>query len=131
MAKQKLGDMIDALYDLRAHRLEKQRAYEKIIEDMKVVETQMEDLILKSFDKNEIEGAKGMSASASVSRLVVPSVKNWPDVFRYIADHDAWDLLEKRMARVAYRDRTEAGEAIPGTEPFVKIGLNLTRINKE
>lgn len=131
MAKPKLGELIDMAYEARAKRIAFQREADAKIEDMKRFEDEVEERILTSFDKAEIEGARGSKASASVSRLMVPTVKNWPKVYAYIKANDAWDLLERRMARVAYRDRLEAGEAIPGTEPFEKVSLSLTRINQE
>lgn len=131
MAKPKLGKMIDDLYAARAARLEYQREVEAEVEKLKEVEAKLEEKILQTFDKSEIEGAKGSAATASVTRLVVPAVKDWPEVFKWIAENNAWDLMEKRMARVAFRDRTEAGQAIPGVESFVKVSLSLNKINKK
>jgi hypothetical protein len=124
----KLGACIDMAYNLRAERLAYQREVDEKIAALKKKEDEIEDHILQSFDKSEIEGAKGTVASASVSRLTVPSVKDWPKAFKWISKNEAWDLMEKRMARVAYRDRTEAGQSIPGVEPFVKVTLSLTRV---
>jgi hypothetical protein len=126
-----LGACVDLALTLRDDRLAFQREIEEKLEALKAKESEIEEHILASFDKSDIEGAKGSIASASVSRLVVPAVKDWPKAFAYIAKHKAWDLMEKRMARVAFRDRTEAGEVIPGVESFTKVGLNLSRINKE
>lgn len=124
-----LGACVDMAYELRAERLEFQKKYEAELAAMKKREDEIEEHILQSFDKSDIEGAKGSVATASVSRLTVPSVKDWPKTFAWIAKHKAWDLMEKRMARVAYRDRTEAGEVIPGVESFVKVSLSLTKVS--
>lgn len=125
-----VGAAVDFAYQLREARLEAQRDMEAQIAKMKKAEQELEDHILRSFDKAEIEGARGSLCTASISRITIPTVKDWPTVFGYIAKHDAWDLLERRMARVAYRDRLEAGEVVPGTEPFVKVSLYLTKIGK-
>lgn len=123
-----LGACIDLAYEARAERLEYQRSVEEKLAAMKKREDEIEEHILQSFDKSDIEGAKGSIATASVSRLVVPAVKDWPKVFAYISKKKAWDLMEKRMARVAYRDRLEAGEIIPGVESFTKVSLSLTKV---
>lgn len=123
-----LGECIDLAYNLRAIRLELQKQYDEEIQKHKAREEEIEQHILMSFDKSDIEGAKGSLATASVSRMTVPAVKDWPAVFAWVSKQKAWDLLEKRMARVAYRDRLEAGEVIPGVEPFVKVSLSLTRV---
>jgi hypothetical protein len=123
-----LGECIDAAYKFRAERLERQREIDEELKFLKQREDEIEEHILQKFDKADIEGAKGQFATASVSRLTVPTVKDWPAVFKWISKNQAWDLMEKRMARVAYRDRTEAGQQIPGVEPFVKVSLSLTRV---
>ena len=123
-----LGECIDAAYQFRAERLERQKQFDDEIKFLKQREDEIEEHILKSFDKADIEGAKGSLCTASVQRMTVPSVKDWPAVFAWVSKKKAWDLLERRMARVAYRDRTEAGEQIPGVEPFVKVSLSLTRV---
>lgn len=132
MAKMKLpktlGECIDLAYKVRAERLVKQKELEKELEVYRKKEEEIEQHILLSFDKADIEGAKGSLATASIQRMTVPSVKDWPVVYKWVSAHGAWDLLEKRMARVAYRDRLEAGEQIPGVEPFVKVSLSLTRV---
>jgi hypothetical protein len=123
-----LGACVDMAYNLRAERLEYQKKVEAELAVMKKKEDEIEEHILQSFDKSDIEGAKGSVATASVSRMTVPSVKDWPTVFAWIAKKKAWDLMEKRMARVAYRDRMEAGQEIPGVESFVKVSLSLTKV---
>ena len=123
-----LGECIDAAYKFREERLAKQKEYDEEIAFLKEREEEIEQHILHTFDKSDIEGAKGTLASASVTRMTVPTVKDWTEVFKWVAKKKAWDLLEKRMARVAYRDRLEAGEVIPGVEPFVKVSLSLTRV---
>jgi hypothetical protein len=123
-----LGECIDLAYAARAERLAYQKYHEDKIAEMKARENEIEEYILARFAKQDIEGARGSTATATVSRMTVPQVTDWTKVHDYIVEHEAWDLMEKRMARLAYRDRLEAGEVIPGTEPFVKVQLSLTRI---
>ena len=120
----KLGACVDMAYTLRAERLE----IEKQAEEVKAKETALKDHIIATFSKADIDGAKGKVASASVTRSVKASVKDWPTVQKWIEDHDAWDLMERRLNNKAYRDRLEAGESIPGVEPFDVITLSLTKI---
>lgn len=123
-----LGGCIDAAYQFREERLEVQRRMEAELEFFKKREAEIEEHIIQKFSKAEIDGAKGEVATASVSRTVVPSVKDWPAVFAWISKKKAWDLMEKRMSRLAFRDRVDAGEEIPGVESFVKVSLSLTRV---
>lgn len=127
-----LGACVDLAYEQRSKRIEQQREFDAQIEELKASEKEIFDHILRTFKKSDIEGAKGKTATAAVVRTTVPSVTDWPKVFAYIEAHDAWDLMERRMARVAYRDRLQNKEVIPGVEPFEKVDLSLTKLpNKE
>jgi citrate synthase len=124
----KIGDCIDLAYLARAERLKLQKEMEEKLEKLKAKEREIEEYIIDNFDAQSINGAKGAVASASVSLSINPSVKDWPKVWKYIAKNEAWDLMEKRIAKVAYRERLEAGQAIPGVETFQKKTLSLTKI---
>lgn len=125
-----LGACVDLAYRLRAERQEEQAEAEARIKVMKEQESALEEHILASFDKSDIEGARGTIATASVTTTIIPTVKDWPEFYKYILKHKAFDLLEKRPARLAYRERLDAGEAVPGVEPFHKKSLSLTKISK-
>lgn len=126
-----LGACIDLAYNARAERLDMEREFEERIKDYKDHEAAIKEHIIATFNKSDIEGARGEIATASVTRTTVPQVKDWPAVFKYIEKTHAWDLMEKRMARIAYRDRLDDNEVIPGVEPFVKIDLSLTKVAKK
>jgi hypothetical protein len=120
----KLGACVDAAYTLRAKRLE----IEKKAEEVKAEETALKDHIIATFSKADIDGAKGKVASASISRSVKANAKDWPSIWEYIVENEAFDLVERRINNKAYRDRLEAGESIPGTESFDVVTLSLTKI---
>jgi hypothetical protein len=123
----KLGACVDKAYALRAERLE----IEKQAEEIKKQEAAIKEHIIATFSKADIDGAKGKVASASISRSVKCNVKDWPLVYEYIVDNAAFDLMERRINNKAYRDRMEAGEAIPGTESFDVVTLSLTKIGEK
>jgi Ser-tRNA(Ala) deacylase AlaX len=96
------------------------------------------DLKKKSFkekegrilDRMKEEGAlrvTGSRATISVSVNTVPSVKDWDKFYRYVKQHSAFHLLERRPASKAWREEVEnrRGRPVPGTEGFEKSTLNL------
>jgi hypothetical protein len=126
-----IGACIDLAYRSRQERLDKEREFNEQIEALKEKEQAIEEHIIATFKKSDIEGAKGSIATAGIIRNTIPSVKDWPKFYAYIKKNDAFDLLERRPARVAYNDRIEAGEDVPGVEPFVKTKLSLTKIGEK
>lgn len=86
----------------------------------------------KILDRMQEEGAlkvTGQSATISVSINTVASVKDWDKFYRYIKQHNAFHLLERRPASKAWREEVEIrrGKPVPGSEGFEKRTLNLLK----
>lgn len=118
-----IGDCVDLLYTARAARLEKEHE----VEELKKRETNLRNHIFNTFEVANIEGAKGKIATVTVGEELKPEVKDWNAVYQYIVENSAWELLEKRMARVAYRELFEAGVLVPGTEAYLHKKLNCVK----
>jgi hypothetical protein len=128
---QTTGAVIDALYKLRNERIEKQRGFEEVIAKLKEAEKALEDHLISTLGKSKLNGAKGSLATVSVSKSVVPGKVNWTELYSYIVENDAFDLLEKRVAKVAFRDRLEQEpDGIPGVEPMEITTLSLNKAGK-
>jgi hypothetical protein len=126
MAK-KVGPLIDKLFKARAERLKAT----KVIEALKAKEELVRTEILQLLKDQGLDGAKGAVATAAITRTTVAQVTDWDEVYKYIKKTGEFDLLQKRMSDVAYRERLEAGKPVPGTEPFVVVNLSLTKSSKE
>lgn len=126
----KLGACIDLAYELREKRLSRQREVEAELAEMKADEKALKDHIINTFTKSEIDGAKGSVCSASITRVVYPKVTDWDKVYAYILKTKEFDLLEKRMGKLAFRERYDSGVKIPGTEAYEDVDLSLTKLNK-
>ncbi len=123
-----IGPCVDMAYTIRAERIEKQREFDAEIAKMKENEAALHEHIFAKFSKQEIGQARGEIATATLTISMVPQPKDWNLIYKYIEKNKAFDLLEKRLAKVAFRDRLEAGEVVPGVEVFQKQDLSLTKI---
>jgi macrodomain Ter protein organizer (MatP/YcbG family) len=120
----RLSDLIDSLFDIR----ERKR---QLNEQLKDIEAEYVDLEFKIIARLQEEGtdlARSKKATASLTESVVPKVDDWDAFYQYIKDNDALYLLERRPSVGAFRELHQAGESIPGVEPFTKIGLNLRKL---
>lgn len=63
--------------------------------------------------------------SMSISTSTVGNVADWDQVYAYIHEHEAFHLLQRRLANAAYAEMLEQGEVLPGVEPFEKRSLNF------
>jgi hypothetical protein len=126
LTKLDLGACIDALYTARAERLARQ----KEVEVLAVEESRIKEFLLETLAANKLEGAKGRLATAATRRTVVPVLKEWDLFTEYVRKNRAFDLFERRVSRLAFRERLDAGKTVPGVEPFTVVELSLTKSGK-
>ena len=119
-----LGGCIDMLYEQRAERLK----LSKIVDEAKKQEALLEDHIINSFSKAELNGGKGDVATASIKRDTVVSLTDWDEFMKWVVQHKAYECLRKQPGSTAIKERWGAGEEVPGVESVVKISLSLTKV---
>mgnify|MGYP003547143997 CR=1 FL=1 len=125
-AIKELGLMIDEYYEARANRLEAERK----IKEMKGVEYQLKEALLDILGEAGLQKASGHIATASIKRSTVPVVEDWDLLHNYVASHNRFDLLQKRISALAWRDMYEAGEEVPGTIAIEDVDLSLTKASR-
>jgi hypothetical protein len=122
-----LGACIDSLYKVRAKRLEQQHKVEELAKE----EERVREHLLTVLNEGKMEGAKGRLATAAISRTTIPIVKDWDAFVAYVRKNNAFDLIERRPAKLAFRERLEAKQSVPGLEPFVVVSISLTKSSKK
>lgn len=118
-----VGACVDALYKMRAKRLEAQ----KMVDLSKSQEEALKQHVLANFAEITVEGARGKLASANITRRVVADVEDWDAFFSWVAKNDAWDMVQKRVNDTAYRARLDENVEVPGAVPLTVVGLSLTK----
>lgn len=118
-----LGEAIDALYQARATRLAK----DKEVKELKATEAAAKLTVLKLLEETGLKKASGNLATAGITTEDIPYIKDWEEVYSYIKSNDRFDLLQKRIGVVAWRDLYRDGILVPGTEAAVDTDLSLTK----
>lgn len=118
-----LGEAIDCLYQARAARLAKA----KEVKDLQATEAAAKLEVLRLLGEAGLEKASGKLATAGILTEDVPYVKDWDALYGYIKENDRFDLLQRRIGVVAWRDLFKDGVLIPGTEAGVDTDLSLTK----
>ena len=85
----------------------------------------LSDQALQFMGDMGVEATRTSHASMSVSKQQMASVKDWDQFYQYVQEHQAFYLLQKRVSNKAYNEVLEMEGEVPGTEPFVKVTLNL------
>lgn len=121
-----LGTAIDALYSLRERRL----GIERQAKELKALELEQRTAILECLENSGLSKASGSLATAGKKVSVIPLVTDWDQVFGYIKSHDRFDLVQKRISVLAWRETHDNGETIPGTEPVEEYDITLTKASR-
>ena len=121
-----LGTAIDKLYELRSQRLD----VEKVVKTMKSDELALRVHIKQMLDSINLDGAKGSAATAAVITSVDPVAKDWLQIYEFIRENDAFDMLQKRLSSIAVKERWESGILVPGIEKFDNWDLSITKRSK-
>jgi len=118
-----LGKAIDKLHALR----EKKRLLEDEIKTIRQTMEEEEINIFAMLEEQEIPGARGHTATVSITNSVVPIIENDEIFFDHVLTTGDIHLLERRPSVRAYREMIEAGEEIPGLRPFTRRTLSLRK----
>lgn len=124
-----LGEVVGEYHDVRQLRL----AMDKEVERVKARESQLREHLIHELDnpKRKTTGVSGLTHRAQVNKKRKPKVKEngWSKVFDWIADHDRFDMLQKRLAEKAVMDYyEETGKMPPGLETILVPELSVTKI---
>jgi len=121
-----LGSAIDALYALREMRL----GYERKAKELKAEETEARNTILATLEESGLKKASGQNATCGIKTSTIPIVTDWDEVFTYIKEHDRFDLVQKRISVLAWRETYENEGLIPGTEAVEDVDISLTKSSR-
>jgi hypothetical protein len=118
-----IGARIDQLYALRQGRLELQ----KRVDAMKGEEAEARTEIIELLDSLQLVKASGFHATCGIKTDIEPFVDNWLEVFDFVKNTDRFDLLQKRLSVLSWRELNNEGTLVPGTSVITVRDLSLTK----
>jgi hypothetical protein len=117
-----LPDLINNYISIRAQRL----VADKEAATLKETEDDIGKLIIEKFRAGNISAQGAGNGLIKMAEVVEPVAEDWPQVWGYIEEHQAWELVHKRITVTAVRERWEAGEEIPGIGRMTKYKLSVS-----
>ena len=118
-----LGDCIDLAFTMR----EERKIVESYISAQKKDEQRLEDHIFRKFTNAEIDSARGKLATASRSSRTGARLDNPEKFFEWVAKGKHFEFLHRRVTTAPCIEYWDAKKVVPGVEPFVEIGLSITK----
>ncbi len=87
------------------------------LEPFAAVMQTIESQLLDHLSKNELSSVKGETGTAYKQTITSVTVSDWDQTLGWIREHDAWDLLERRVSKqVATTMIEESQKPIPGVK---------------
>ena len=88
----------------------------------------LEGFMLEALNQSGLDSMKSAHGTAFKSTRTSATVKDWPLTLAFIREHQAWDLLEARVAKtVAYQIIADTQAPIPGVETSAELTVNVRR----
>ena len=117
----RIGDVADLLYKTRAARLAKK----KEMDDLQAQETALKNHLIDVLPKSEASGVAGKAARVQILVKQRVGVEDWDKFYAYIKKTGSFDLLQRRPAENAIKERWEGRKVVPGVaaEPYVDVSI--------
>ncbi len=119
-----LSQIIDAYCVARELRLTADKEAAKL----KAKETDLKNRVMQEMLNHDCHMVGGKYKKVTLRTKSKPQVASWPEVYAYIMEHDAPDLLQRRLAEGAVNERLTEGEAIPGVELIEINDLSVSKL---
>lgn len=130
MAKEKkltakqLANMVDDFHSARQERLRLKR----LMEDKQKEETNLKESLILHMRAQGVSVIGGAILTVTLKSKIVPKAEDWGVLYDYIREHDAFDLLHRRLTETAVKARWDDGINIPGVVEFEYPELSLSTV---
>ena len=120
------AEMIEKYIQLRNKVADIKAKHVKELEPYGAVMLRLEGELLKHLNTNKLDSVKADTGTAYKQGATSVAVQDWQAALRYIQDHEAWDLLEARVAKTAaLAVIEETKKPIPGVQISQAVVLRV------
>lgn len=129
MSKVNIDKLVEAYRKLRDKKAEIDQEYKERIAKVREKQELIENKILEFFNETGMESAKTPHGTAYVSEVMNARVADRDAFFRFVREHDAWEMLESRANKTAVRQFVEEhdGELPPGVDITTVRKINVRK----
>lgn len=124
LTPEQMGFLVDQFKLAEAERL----VADKAAEAKKVLETKIKLTLIGQLKTQKTSAIGGKTFKVEYTTEDQPTVKDWPKFYAHILKTKNWDLLERRVGKVAVKLRWEDGKEVPGVDRFPVDKLSFTKL---
>lgn len=124
----KVDDVIAAYMRLRDKKESMEAAVKEQTKELKEKMEKLEAWIKEQADIQGVTSFKTKHGTAFLTTTDYANVADWDAVLNYIRENDAYDMLEKRVSKVAVRGYIDANKSVPaGVNYGTKLEVNIRK----
>lgn len=127
MTSEELGVLADAYWDVYHKRLEA----DKWAKELKLREDKAKAKLIEEMRLNKLTAIGGQDVRLGLESEVVPVVEDWNKLYEHIKQNDAFDLLEKRIGKLAAKARWDADVQVPGVGKLRVYKLSKSEVKED
>tara|TARA_R110002012_G_scaffold302341_2_gene503197 strand:- start:301 stop:690 length:390 start_codon:yes stop_codon:yes gene_type:complete len=125
----KLDDVINLYVELRDKKAKIEKSVKEQTKPIKERMDKLEAYLLRELQTQGVTSFKTPGGTAFIATQEWATVSDWETALQFIRDNDAYDLLERRVSKIAVRTLVDEGNAPPGVNYGTKLGVNIRRPN--
>lgn len=123
-----IGDVIRTYMKLRDQKATIEAEVKERVSDLKNKMEKLEAYLKTQMDEQGLTSFKSDYGTAFLTTTDYANVADWDAVLTFIRNNDAFDMLEKRVSKIAVRGYIEANKAIPpGVTYGTKLEINVRK----
>lgn len=124
----KVDDVIAAYMRLRDKKESMEAAVKEQTKELKEKMEKLEAWIKEQADVQGVTSFKTKHGTAFLTTTDYANVADWDAVLNYIRENEAYDMLEKRVSKVAVRGYIDANKSVPaGVNYGTKLEVNIRK----
>lgn len=120
--------VVERYLKLRRKKEEIENEAKTKVSEVKAKMTMLESWLMQKADEDGVTSFKTTAGTAFVTSTDFANVADWDAVLTFIKNHEAFDMLERRVSKAAVRAHMdETGDVPPGITYGTKIGINVRK----
>jgi hypothetical protein len=128
MTTPNIGDVIRTYMRLREQKTAIETEVKERVSTLKAKMDKLEAYLKTQMDAQGLTSFKSDSGTAFLTTTDYANVANWDAVLEFIRENEAFDMLEKRVSKVAVRGYIEQTKSVPpGITYGTKLEVNIRK----
>ena len=123
-----VGDVIRTYMKLRDQKAAIEAETKERVADLKAKMEKLEAYLKAQMDAQGLTSFKSDYGTAFLTTTDYANVADWDAVLSFVRENEAYDMLEKRVSKIAVRGYIEANKAVPpGITYGTKLEVNIRK----